>query len=74
MIANVFSYTAKFVFNFETSASVTTGTARNFVREEPVTDVFRVQSLTILHKDHCHSLISGLLQQDMTSNIFYQSA
>ena len=46
--------------------------ARNFVREGPVTDVVRFQSLAILRKDHCD--ITGRLQQDMTSNIFYQSA
>jgi len=28
------------------------GGARNFVREGPVTDIIRLQSLAILHKDH----------------------
>ena len=31
-------------------------TARNFVRERPVTDVVRFQTLAILHKDHLMSL------------------
>jgi len=48
------------------------GAARNFVREGPVTDHVRFQTLAILHKDHFD--VTGLLQQDMTSNIVYQSA
>ena len=48
------------------------GATRNFVREGPVTDVVRFQTLAILHKDHFD--VNGQLQQDMTSNIFYQSA
>jgi len=50
--------------------------ARNFVWEGPVTDLVRVQSSAILHKDHfeCHSSIFGRLQQDMSLIIFYQSA
>jgi len=30
----------------------TSGAAKNFVREGPVTDVVRFQSLAILHEDH----------------------
>jgi len=48
------------------------GAARNFVREGPVTDVIRFQTLAISHKDHFD--VTGQLQQDMTSNVFYQSA
>jgi len=43
------------VFTYESSKStcnIFRGTARNFVREGPVTDDDRVQSLAILHKDH----------------------
>jgi len=43
----------------ETNANIITGinlmyrgAARNFVREGPVTDVIRFQTLAILHKDH----------------------
>jgi len=36
--------------NFAVLAS--RGAARNFVREGPVTDVVRFQTLAILHKDH----------------------
>jgi len=35
-----------------TSWNGPSGAARNFVREGPVTDVVRVQSLAILHEDH----------------------
>jgi len=30
----------------------TSGAARNFVRERPVTDVVRFQTLAVLHKDY----------------------
>ena len=52
------------------------GAARNFVREEPVTHVDKnsIFSYFAQRSFRCHSSISGLLQQDMTSNIFHQSA
>jgi len=40
------------VFLTSTTTVLNRGAARNFVREGPVTDVVRCQTLTILHKDH----------------------
>jgi len=39
-------------FTLSKSIVDASGAARNFVREGPVTDVIRVESLAILHKDH----------------------
>jgi len=49
------------------------GAAWNF-REGPVTDVVRVQSLTVLHKDHFDVTVQFLVYYNMMSNIFCQSA
>jgi len=52
------------------------GAAMNFVREGPITDVVRDQSLALFPERlcRCHSSISGLLQHVMTSNTFHHPA
>jgi len=51
IIATCFDLAKLYAFKTIQSVSVR-GAARNFVRDGPVTDVVRFQTLVILHKDH----------------------